>query len=157
MPKHSTTPPVETQLIADSTSEAESVGCREGYKSTVMARRAGQQPSVPSGTGHPTLAAVSAMEILLIKGSKFIESNLKSCRVSNLDEGEQLQHERVPPRTHTHRSHTRTHPTPRLQTVCQDMRFTDCWHVADCSCGAGVEGFACACAHTCTCWGGKRE
>jgi hypothetical protein len=60
---------------------------------------AGQLPSLPSGAGHPTLAAVSTMEILLIKGAKFVESNFKPHGMGgDLDAGEQMQHERVRPR-----------------------------------------------------------
>ena len=57
---------------------------------------AGQLPALPRGTGHPTLAAASTMEILLIKGAKFVESNFKPHGMGgNLDAGEQMQHERV--------------------------------------------------------------
>ena len=55
----------------------------------------GQSPSVPGGTGHPSLVAAREMEILLIKGAKFIESNFGAPGRSSVDVEEVVEHERV--------------------------------------------------------------
>lgn len=57
---------------------------------------AGRSATVQSGTGHPTLAIVHGMEILLIKGAKYVESSLHPpVSRSSLDVEEVVQHERV--------------------------------------------------------------
>ena len=51
---------------------------------------------LPERTGHPSLAAAREMEILLIKGAKFIESNFGAHGSrGSLDVEEVVQHERV--------------------------------------------------------------
>ncbi len=57
---------------------------------------AGRSATVQSGTGHPTLAVAYEMEILLIKGAKYVESSLHPPGSrSSLDVEEVVQHERV--------------------------------------------------------------
>lgn len=55
----------------------------------------GQSPSVPGRTGHPSLVAAREMEILLIKGAKFIESNFGAPSSRSSVDVEEVEHERV--------------------------------------------------------------